>query len=126
MYGMVLTKHQTIHRTMPHEKSPSATHTMHTNLCKEITHREPHRTMSTKMQGRAMDAKRRDEYKDKNVRVLMCRARNFDSFHIKRYMTFFLCAKHTIFYEDPWKIIMSKKVSGRSIITVLFGWIDVL
>ena len=68
---------------MLHEKSPSAKHTMCTNLCKEITHREPHRTMSTKIQGRVMDAKRPDDYKDKNMRVLMCRARNFDSFHIK-------------------------------------------
>ena len=80
---MVLTKHDTIHHTMSHEKSPSATHTMHTKLCKEIMHREPHRTMSMKMQGRVMDVKRCDEYKDKNVRVLMCHARNFDSFHIK-------------------------------------------
>ena len=105
---------------MPHEISLSAAHTMHTNLRKDIMHREPHRTMSTKMQARAMDAKRRDEYKDKNVRVLMCRARNFDSFH-KKLLTFFLCAKHTNFCEDPWKIIMSKNVSGRSTITILFG-----
>ncbi len=41
-------------------------------------------------------------------------------------LTFFLRAKHTNFYEDPWKIITSKKVYGRSIITVLSGWIDVL
>jgi hypothetical protein len=123
VYGVVLTKHCTIHHTMPHEKSPPATHTMRTNFCKEITHREPHRTTSTKMQGRAMDAKRHEEYKDKNVRKLMCHAHNFDSFHIKNNWHFFLCAKHINFYEDPWKIIMSKKASGRSIIMVLFGWL---
>jgi hypothetical protein len=32
----------------------------------------------------ALDAKRHDEYKDKNVRVLMCHACNFDSFHVKK------------------------------------------
>jgi hypothetical protein len=58
--------------------------------------------------------------------VLCVDRRGAGHFEDKKITDFFLRAKHTNFYKDPWNIIMSEKVPGRSILTVLSGWIDVL